>query len=455
MGRIILQNAIIVTGASSMKGALAIDGQKIAGIWHDDTAGPEGTAGAAAEAFPDAETIDLGGLTVMAGAIDAHVHFREPGMTHKGDMASESAAALLGGVTSYIDMPNTNPPTVSENALEEKLRLAAGRSFANYGFHIGATNSNCEAIEGMCAGERRFAGVKVFMGSSTGNMLVDNGSALERLFSLKGMEVLVHSEDEATIRRNLEEAKAEYGENVPFAMHPEIRSRQACVRSSIRALEMALKHGTRLHLCHVTTKEEVEMIRAAKLHNPGITAETSANYLWFSSSDYETLGAKIKCNPAIKDAEDRAALRQALKDGVIDTIGSDHAPHLPEEKAKPYPTCPSGVPSVQHSLEAVLTVAAQEEIPLERVTEAMSEKTAEMFGIRDRGRIAEGYYADLVVVDPSEEHMATAGAYKCGWSPYEGAKMKGAVKMVFLNGTLAARDGKLLSPALGTALEYE
>ena len=431
MSRYLLTNAAIITGTSCRKGSLGIDGERIGGIWYDCE--PD---------FPDAETIDLDGKVLMAGGIDTHVHFREPGMTHKGDIASESEAALLGGITSFIDMPNTNPPTVSAETLESKLSAASRESRVNYGFHLGATNSNSSLIreylaEGLGS---RFGGIKVFMGSSTGDMLVDREAALLDLFSIKGKPVLVHSEDERIIRSNIEAAKARFGNDIPMQLHPVIRSREACIRSTAKALELAERCGTRLHILHVSTAEEVGMIAEAKLLNPLITAETSANYLWFCDSDYDRLGGRLKCNPAIKSSRDRSALIEGLKSGVIDTLGSDHAPHLPAEKDKPYLECPSGLPSIGQSLPAVLTIAMDNGIPLTRIAQAFSEKPAEIFGIQERGRLQEGYYADLVAVDLHESFTVEDVAGKCGWSPYEGEKLKGKVEMVWINGTLAVNN---------------
>ena len=434
MSRTLLKNAVIVTGSASFKGSLAIEDGRISGIWEN----PNPT-------FISEETIDLEGKILMAGGIDAHVHFREPGLTWKADISSESRAALLGGITSFIDMPNTAPPTVTMEALEDKLSRAAGSSKANFGFHLGATNENANAINDyLKAGlGNEFAGIKVFMGSSTGNMLVDKEETLNRLFSIKGKPILVHSEDEGIIKANLKNAETTLGEDIPFSMHPQIRSREACVKSTRRALEMALLHSTRLHILHVSTAEEVQMIREAKRIHPGITAETSANYLWFSEEDYDRLGGRLKCNPAVKSPSDREALIQGLAEGVIDTIGSDHAPHLPEEKQRPYPLCPSGVPSIQQSLPAVLTIAIKNNIPLTRIASAFSERAAEIFGIKDRGFIREGCHADLIVIDPEKEYTVDRPAYKCGWTPYEGCRFKSSVEMVWVNGELEVSCGKL------------
>ena len=482
MARILLTNATIVTGASAKKGALAIDGERIAGIWYRSDSDSDDAE--ALQAFPDSKVIDLEGKVLMAGGIDAHVHFREPGMEWKADIESESKAALLGGVTSFIDMPNTLPPTTDLDALQNKLNRAHRRSWANYGFHVGATNGNAAMIREYLAeghgGE--FGGIKVFMGSSTGNMLVDDKETLPELFRIKGKPVLIHSEDESVIKANLEAAKEKFGEDIPFSEHPQIRSRKACIRSTAKALAMAIEYGTRLHVLHVSTAEEVEMIRAAKIHNPNITAETSANYLWFCDEDYETLKGKVKCNPAIKTASDREALRKGLAEGIIDTIGSDHAPHLLSEKVDNYLKCPSGMPSVQQSLSVLLTVAAlyndgknpadEALITLSRIASAFSEKPAEILGIKDRGSLKVGNYADLVVIGPDQEYsvqkhsdLAADGqgskysvkdiAYKCGWSPYEGQTLKGVIDRVFLNGAQVVAGGSLIqgSPS-GQAITF-
>ncbi|MBQ8060906.1 MAG: amidohydrolase family protein [Bacteroidales bacterium] len=434
MSRKLLTNALIVTGSSSFKGSLAIDGERISGVWPG-----EGLP------FPGAEAIDLGGRILMAGMIDSHVHFREPGMTWKADIASESAAALEGGVTSFIDMPNTAPPTVSAEAIEDKLQRASSSSKANYGFHLGATNDNVPRIKEYLdtgLGER-FGGIKVFMGSSTGNMLVDRDESLEEVFRIKGKPVLVHSEDEGLIKAGLESARQAFGDNIPFGCHPTIRSREACIRSTERALEKAVRLGTSLHILHVSTAEEVDMIREAKASNPHITAETSANYLWFSEEDYSRLLGKVKCNPAVKAASDREALRKALAEGIIDTLGSDHAPHLLSEKDRPYIQCPSGLPSVREQLPVLFTLAKECGIPPERIASACSERVAEIFKIEDRGRLAAGCYADLVVIDPDKEFTVKGEGYKCGWSPYEGTVLKGKVEMVWVNGRLAVNNSTL------------
>ena len=438
---ILLENGIIVTSEKEEKGTIVIEDGKILDVLYSSE-----------ENYPHDvwnyrkladEVIDVEGKHVIAGGIDAHVHFREPGLTHKADMATESLAAVAGGVTSVLDMPNTSPATTSAEALKGKLELAKGKSVAKLSFHIGATNDNIEEIcrlitegdAGTGITPDDIAGVKVFMGSSTGNMLVDANDTLDKLFSIKEKPVLVHCEDEATIKENLAKAIETYGENIPFREHENIRSRKACIKSSIKALEMAMKHGTRLVLCHISTKEEIQMTRAAKLTNPNIVAETSCNYLWFCNEDYDRLGSRAKCNPAVKGADDRQALIEALANGDIDTIGSDHAPHLPSEKDAPYCKAPSGLPSIQQSLPVLLTIAHENEIPLTRIASVFSENASKIYSL-DRGKIAKGFEADLVVFDYGQTfEVKTADQFsKCGWTPYEGETLRGVIEKVYIDG---------------------
>lgn len=455
---ILLYNATLVTADREDIGAILIDGGNISKVYWKDAEGwteSEGRKvpfGSIPAHHAEAQCIDLTGKHIIAGGIDAHVHFREPGLTHKADISTESRAAIAGGVTTVFDMPNTSPATVSAEALAGKIRLAEGRSLAKIGFHLGASNSNVEEVcrivregddaSGLKPGD--IPGVKVFMGSSTGNMLVDDGSSLERLFAIKEKPVLVHCEDEAIIRANMAAATEKYGEDIPFGQHEFIRSRQACIRSSIKALELAMKHGTKLVLCHISTKEELNMVRAAKAINPSIIAETSCNYLWFSDEDYSRLGSKVKCNPSVKTPDDRQALREGLKSGLIDTIGSDHAPHLLSEKAAPYAKAPSGLPSIQQSLPVLLTVAKQDDIPLSRIAAVFSENAAKLYGL-DRGRIAAGMKADLVVFDYQTEFTVKAEDQysKCGWTPYEGEKLFGRIETVYTNGQIVLENGRV------------
>lgn len=440
---ILLHNATIVTAEKEAVGSILVKDGKIDTILYKEEA----------EYIPQVlsllknkpEVLELEGKHVMAGGIDAHVHFREPGLTHKADMETESMAAVAGGVTYVIDMPNTNPPTTTAQTLKEKIELAKGRTAGKIAFHIGATNSNAEDVcrliqEGDAETgitPEDIAGVKVFMGSSTGNMLVDDGGTLDKLFAIKGKPVLVHCEDEAIIKANLAAATEKYGEDIPFTEHENIRSRMACIKSSIKALEMAMKHGTQLVLCHISTKEEMEMARAAKLTNPEIVAETSCNYLWFSNEDYSRLGSKAKCNPSVKTTADREALRKGLAEGMIDTIGSDHAPHLLSEKDAKYCKAPSGLPTIQQSLPVLLTIAAQEEIPLTRIASVFSEKASEIYKL-NTGKIAKGYAADLVIFDKEKEFTVKNEDQKgkCGWTPYEGETLKGVIETVIVDGKM-------------------
>ena len=447
----ILKNATIVTAEKEAVGTVIIDDGLISDVFFKDAEDYDFRLFKALK--KEAEVIDLEGKWMMAGGIDAHVHFREPGLTHKADIYTESRAAVAGGVTTVFDMPNTNPATITAEALKGKLELAEGRSVANIGFHIGATNANADMIcslitqgDDTCGVKPDdVAGVKVFMGSSTGNMLVDKGEALDRLFAVKEKPVLVHCEDESEIKANLQKAIDTYGEDIPFTEHENIRSRKACIKSSIKALEKAIKYGTRLVLCHISTKEEVEMVRAAKMNNPEIIAETSCNYLWFSNEDYARLGSRVKCNPSVKTACDRQALREALASGAIDTIGSDHAPHLLSEKNEKYCKAPSGLPSIQQSLPVLLTIAEQDGIPLTRIASVFSEKAADIYGLK-HGKLAQGYAADIVIFDKDKEFVVrNEDQYsKCGWTPYEGETLKGWIDTVLVNGNIVLKDGQLL-----------
>lgn len=445
----ILHRATIVTSQKEGVGSVIISDEKIADVIFDEGEDFEERVKDAAERFGEAEVINLEGKHLMAGGIDAHVHFRDPGLTHKADIATESRAAVAGGVTSVLDMPNTSPATTSAETLKAKLDSVKNRSLANIGFNIGATNDNHGHIEAMLQGETEVpvsmvGGVKVFMGSSTGNMLVDQSDALDHLFAVTDRPVLVHCEDEATIKANMLAAVEKYGDDIPFTEHENIRSRRACIKSSIKALEKAISHGTRLVLCHISTKEEIEMVRAAKMSNPSIIAETSCNYLWFSNEDYGRLGSRVKCNPAVKTPLDRQALRDALANGMIDTIGSDHAPHLLGEKEGCYAKVPSGLPSIQQSLPVLLTIAAQEDIPLTRIASVFSENASALYGLK-RGRIKRGYAADIVIFDKDKEFTVKAEDQysKCGWTPYEGETLRGFIETVMVNGRTVVENGKI------------
>lgn len=434
-----LRNAVLVTASSAEKGSVDIENGRITAIRYGEDTSSEG--------------IDLQGLLLFAGGIDAHVHFREPGLTAKGDIFTESRAALLGGYTAFIDMPNTLPPATTPERLREKCALAAGRSWCHYAFHRGAVNGSSLPDTETEAGFS--PALKVFLGSSTGDMLVDRSDTLETLFHQTHTPILIHSEDERIIRGNRSDAAARYGDTFPVTLHPLIRSREACIESTRRALDAAVRYGTRLHILHLSTAEELELIREARRQNPRITAETSVNYLWFSEKDYERLGSRIQCNPAIKSEADREALIAAVKDGTIDSLGSDHAPHLAEEKQRPYPYSPSGIPSIQEAIPVLLTLSRKYDIPLTRIAALLSERIASILGIEGRGRLEEGAAADLVAVDPAARQLVGKPAYKCGWSPYEGETLQGRIAEVWLGGKHVVSDGRLIaSHPSGEALSF-
>lgn len=383
---------------------------------------------------PDAsvhETIDASGCLVMPGVIDSHVHFREPGLTAKADIATESRAAAAGGVTTYFDMPNTVPQTTTPAALEEKFRLAAEKSRVNYSFFFGATNDNLPLIDRLDA--TRIPGVKLFMGSSTGNMLVDRQEALERIFSTVRMPVMAHCEDTAIINRNMEEVRRSDPRFPDVALHPLIRSAEACYESTSLAVSLARRYGTRLHVAHLTTARELELFAPG---DPKITAEATVGHLFFTDADYARLGARIKVNPAVKTAADRDALRRALLDGRITTIGTDHAPHLPEQKEGGCDTAASGMPMIQFSLVTMLELVDEGVLPVERMVELMCHAPARLFGVRDRGFLRPGCWADIVIVSPRGPWTVTPELIesRCGWSPMEGHRYRWRVERTLCNG---------------------
>ena len=400
-------------------------------------------------------TIDLKGKYLLPGLIDDQVHCREPGLTHKATLATESLAALTGGVTSFLDMPNTQPPSTDRAALAEKRRIAAATCHVNYGFYLGATNTNLEEIKRVGVGDA--CGVKVFMGASTGNMLVDDPATLEGIFASAHVPIAAHCEYSPLIWEAEKRYRERYGDAVPIEAHPKIRSEEACYRSSSMAVGLAKKHGARLHVLHLTTARELELFERGPIEGKRITAEVCAHHLWFDESSYATLGTKIKCNPAIKTAADRDALRAAVVDDRIDVIATDHAPHTLEEKSRSYFEAPSGLPLVQHSLLMLLEQHAQGLFTLPKIVEKAAHNPAALFGIAERGFIREGYYADLVAVDLAAVTRVDAAQvrYKCGWSPLEGADLRGAIVMTVLNGVPVFRDGQpVAGPREARALEF-
>jgi len=402
----------------------------------------------------DAETVDLAGRYLLPGIIDDQVHCREPGLTHKATLASESLAAVCGGVTSFLEMPNTKPPTTDRAALAEKKAIAAETCHTNYGFYLGATNTNLEEIKR--TGPEDACGVKVFMGASTGNMLVDDPHTLEGIFAEARLPIAAHCEDTPTILAAEQRFRERYGDDVPIAAHPEIRSAEACYKSSSLAVELARRHATRLHILHLSTAREMELFTPGPIADKHITAEVCVHHLWYDSSRYADLGALIKCNPAIKTAADRDALRAALAADVIDVIATDHAPHTREEKARKYFEAPSGLPLVQHSLRMLLELHREGFLSLAAIVEKAAHNPARLFGIVDRGFVREGFFADLVAVDLSAATVVTPSEplYKCGWSPLEGTTLHSRVALTVVNGTVVCRDGAPAGPRMGRALEF-
>lgn len=404
---------------------------------------------------PTATVIDLEGKLLIPGMIDDQVHFREPGLTHKGNIYTESRAAVAGGITSFMEMPNTNPTATTQALLADKYAIAAKSSPANYSFFMGATNDNLEEV--LKTDPKTVCGIKVFMGSSTGNMLVDNEKTLTGIFSQCPLLIATHCEDEATIRKNLAEYKAKYGDTMEMKYHPEIRSAEACYLSSSMAVELAKKYDTRLHVLHISTAKELSLFRNdIPLTEKRITAEACVHHLWFSDADYAEKGAFIKWNPAVKTQADQDALWVALNDNRIDILATDHAPHTIEEKSGNYFTAPSGGPLVQHAVLAILEKVKQGKISLERAVEKMSHAPAQCFKLEQRGYLREGYYADLVVVDQNKETLVTKESllYKCGWSPFEGFTFSNAIDSTFVNGELVYHQNKLIEGNNGMRLTF-
>ncbi|HHQ14951.1 MAG TPA: dihydroorotase, partial [Chromatiales bacterium] len=389
---------------------------------------------------------------LLPGFIDDQVHFREPGLTRKGDIASESAAAVAGGITSFMDMPNVKPATTDRDALAAKYALAAGRARANYAFYLGATNDNIDELRAVRPDET--CGIKAFMGASTGNMLVDDPQTLERLFADAPVLIATHCEDSPMIRANEAAARERYGEDVPMREHPNIRSAEACYKSSSLAVELARRHDARLHVLHLTTAREMELFEPGPAAGKRITAEVCVHHTFFDDSRYDDLGARIKCNPAIKSAADRAALLAALADDRLDVIATDHAPHLLDEKSASYFKAPAGLPLVQHALQCALEHYHDGRLSLEQIVRKTSHSVADIFGIADRGYLRESYRADLVLVDLQQPLLATdAGSlYKCGWTPFNGFEFRSTVAATWVNGVLSWANGTLTGAVAGQKL---
>ncbi|MCW0484894.1 dihydroorotase [Gaoshiqia sediminis] len=441
----IIHQATIINEGERFTGSVLVEGEFIKKIYRDEV--PEAD-------LQRATVVDAEGKYLIPGAIDDQVHFREPGLTHKGDIMSESRAAAAGGVTSYMEMPNTNPQTTSQAELEKKYARAAEVSAVNYSFYMGATNNNLDEV--LKTDPRRVCGIKVFMGSSTGNMLVDNEKILSEIFRNAPTLVATHCEDEEIIQRNTEIYRQKYGEIVPISRHPRIRSAEACYKSSSKAVELAAKFGTRLHVLHLSTADEMSLFQAGPVKDKKITAEVCVHHLWFEEKDYIEYGTRIKWNPAIKSADDRIALWEALLADKIDVIATDHAPHTLDEKSHPYFKAPSGGPLVQHSLTAMFEFVNQGRISAEKVVEKMCHAPADLFRIDRRGYIREGYYGDLVIVNPEKEWVVCPEniIYKCGWSPFEGTTFHTQVSKTFVNGQLVYDRGHIETTIRGKRLDF-
>ena len=445
--RTLISNPTIVNNGEQFQGSIVINDGKIVEILRGNE-------------LPRAECdeiIEGTGLYLIPGVIDDHVHFREPGLTHKATMASESRAAAAGGVTSFMEMPNTSPQTTTIEALKEKYRIAANDSVINYSFFFGATNSNVADFAKL--NPKNVCGIKLFMGSSTGNMLVDKKEELEKIFKEAerlGLPVAVHCEESSIIAANTAAIKEREGDDPDVRFHPAIRSEEACYQSTASAVELAKRFGTRLHVMHISTAKELELLTAAEPEGKKITAEVTPAHLTFCDADYATLGTRIKCNPAIKSVDDRAALRRAVSEGKIDLIGTDHAPHLPEDKKGGALKAASGMPSIQFSLLAMLRLVDEKEISLETLVEKMCHAPARIFDINKRGFIEKGFHADFVLLNPHKPHTVTAADIisKCGWSPFEGDTFDWAVEQTWVNGECVYRNGAINEEVRGKALKF-
>lgn len=444
MREILIQNAQLVNEGKISPKDLLIHGEKITKIAD------------CIESTGSEEIFDASGLHLLPGWIDDQVHFREPGLTHKATIASESRAAVAGGITSFIEMPNTKPQTTTQTALQDKLDRAAKVSIANYGFLFGGTNNNLQEIKTFDT--TKAAGLKLFLGSSTGNMLVDDEQVLQKIFSSTDLPIAVHCEDETTIKKNLAQYIAQYGEDIPIEKHPLIRSEQACFLSSSRAIRLAKATGARLHVFHLSTAIETQLFSNDKpLSEKKITAEVCVHHLWFSEDDYKQKGTLIKWNPAVKKSSDREALWKALNEDKIDVLATDHAPHTLEEKQNPYTKAPSGGPLVQHAYPALLSAVNQGKISLEKLVEKACHNPAILFKIQNRGFLREGYFADLVLVNLDKEFKVIKEdlLYQCGWSPFEGTTFSATIEKTFVNGNLVYDNGKIIESSLGKKLTFD
>jgi dihydroorotase len=447
MKSLLITNAYIINEHQKYKGAVLVDNEKIKKIFKDNEI--------PSETINSSVVLDAKEKALMPGIIDSHVHFREPGLTHKADINSESIAAVAGGITSYCEMPNTKPQTISNSELEKKHAIAAESSLANYSFYLGATNDNIKEIENV--DPNKTCGIKLFLGASTGNMLVDNSKTLDSIFARSPILIACHCEDETTIKNNLAYYKHIYGDNIPISYHPRIRTEDACYASSSRAVSLAKKHNSRVHILHTSTAKELELFNElTDRRDKRITSEVCVHHLWFDESDYEKLGTKIKWNPAIKTKKDKIALLEGLKKNKIDLIGTDHAPHLWIEKDNNYINAPSGGPMIQHSLQVMLEFYHQGLLTMESIVDKMCHAPSDLFNIDKRGYIREGYWADLVLVDLNNTYKIQKEniLYKCGWSPLEGQTFKSTVTHTLINGYLIYENGTIHQTNKAKALKF-
>ena len=443
MSRYLIKNAKIVNENNSFLGDVLIENETIKEIGTDISVSE------------NVEVIDATGKYLIPGFIDDQVHFREPGLTHKANIETESRAAVAGGITTFIEQPNTVPNATTQELLEDKFIIASKTSYVNYSFMFGGTNDNLEEL--LKTDPKKVAGIKLFLGSSTGNMLVDDVEVLEKIFSSTDMIISLHCEDEATIRKNTAIYKEKFGDDIPIKYHPEIRSEEACYISSSKAVELAKKTGARIHIFHLSTEKETHLFRNdIPLEEKKITAEVCVHHLWFNDKDYEEKGTHIKWNPAVKTEADRQGLWKALSDDRIDVLATDHAPHTLEEKSNTYLKAPSGGPLVQHAVLAILEKVKEGVIPIEKAVEKMSHNPAKLFQIEKRGFVKEGYFADLVLIDENKPQTVTKDniLYKCGWSPFEGTTFSSTITHTFVNGNLIYNEGVFNDTAKGKRLTF-
>ncbi|NDW19859.1 dihydroorotase [Dysgonomonas sp. 216] len=441
---ILIHKATVINEGKSFTGSVLIEGETIKKIYDEFVP---------VEILDKAQIVNAEGLWLIPGVIDDQVHFREPGLTHKGDIYTESRAAIAGGVTSFMEMPNTKPQTTTIEALYDKFEIANEKAYANYSFYLGATNDNLDELKKV--NPKEVCGIKVFMGSSTGNMLVDKQKALQAIFAEVDMLIAVHCEKEEIIQKNIVHYKALFGDNIPVKYHPLIRSEEACYQSSSEAAALADKYGARLHILHLSTAREISLFDIKPLDEKKITGEVCVHHLWFSDEDYEKYGTLIKWNPAIKTVADRDGLLQGLLSGKLDVIATDHAPHLLEEKQGGALQAASGGPLVQHSLQVMLELSRQGKITKEEVVTKMCHAPAQLYKVNGRGYIREGYFADLVLINPNKQYTVSPEniLYKCKWSPFEGQVFSSSIEKTYLNGQLAFEDGKLFD-IKGKALSF-